>query len=318
MLKNLILKAFRSNLLVRYDPDGSIVYLTPEQVGIQGRSFDFAGNRGQRLRGYFYTKGTPTSDRLVVFDHGMGCGHKAYMREIAAICERGYEVFAYDHTGTLESEGDNIGGFTQSLADLDHAISAIKAEGEVAGREIAVIGHSWGGYSTLNIAAYHPDITHVVSLSGFISTRAMISCILGKMQKYVPVLFALEAERFGPYAYSDARLSLTLAKNTKALVIHSKDDMTCPFTHFEKLREAIGEGKNVTYLAVEGKNHNPNFTSEAVAYKDRFFGELTRLKKKKKLSTEESKAQFVAKWDFIKMTEQDTELWQKIFNFIEQ
>ena len=318
MLKNIILKSFKSKLLVRHDPDGTIVYLTPEQVGITGRAFDFLADHGGLLKGYFYTKGTPRADKLIVFDHGMGCGHKAYMREIATICEHGYEVFAYDHTGTLESAGDSIGGFTQSLVDLDLAISAIKDKGEARGRKIAVIGHSWGGFSTLNIAAYHPDITHVVPLSGFISAREMISCLLGKLQKYSPMLFALEEERFGSYAYSDARLSLKLAKNTKALVIHSKDDMTCPYTHLEKLRAAIGDGGNVTYLTVNGKNHNPNFTCEAAAYKDRFFAELTHLKKKKKLTTSESKDAFVARWDFIKMTEQDMALWQTIFNFLEQ
>ena len=318
MFKNLIIKKFKSKLLTRYDPDGSILYLSPEDVGLQYRPFGFSGDRGQRLQGYFYTKGEARADRLIVFDHGMGCGHKAYMREIATICERGYEVFAYDHTGTLESEGEHIGGFTQSLADLDHAISALKAAGTVGERKIAVIGHSWGGFSTMNIAAYHPDITHGGPISGFISPREMIECVLGGLKRYAPALFALEEERFGSYAYSDSRLTLKLAKNTKALVIHSTDDATCTISHLEKLHCAIGEGKNVAYLVVEEKNHNPNFTREAVKYKDRFFNELTALKKKNKLKTAGEKAEFVAKWDFLKMTEQDAELWQTIFNFLEK
>lgn len=317
MLKKIITNTFRSKLLVRHDPDGTIFYFSPEDFGLSSRSFDFIGDRGQRLQGYFYTKDDPRADRLIVFDHGMGCGHKAYIREIATICEAGYEVFAYDHTGTLESEGEHIGGFSQSLADLDCAICAIKAAGIADGRKVSVIGHSWGGFSTMNVTAFHRDIESVVAISGFISAREMIECVLGGMKKYAPTLFALEEERFGPYAYADARLSLKLAKETRALIIHSKDDTTCPISHQEKLRAALGEGGRVSYLTVDGKRHNPNFTHDAVVYKDTFFAELTKAKKKKKLVSDEQKSAFIALWDWKRMTEQDTELWQKILNFIE-
>ena len=318
MLQNFIINVFKSRLLTRHDPNGSVFYYSPEDLGLGYEGFEFRGDRGQRLRGAFYTLGGVKGERLIVFDHGMGCGHKAYMREIRTICERGYEVFAYDHTGTLDSEGEHIGGFTQSLVDLDYAISAIKAAGKVGERKIAVIGHSWGGFSTMNIAPHHPDITHVVSLSGFISPREMIECVLGKMKKHAPALFALEEQRFGAYAYADARYSLKTAKGTRALIIHSKDDPTCPISHLEKLRAALGEGGGVSYLVVDGKRHNPNFTEDAVRYKDGFFAELTRLVKRKKLSTDAERADFVASWDWGRMTEQDTELWDRIFEFIEE
>ena len=317
MLKGLISGIFRRRLLVRHDPDGSIFYFSPEDFALSYEPFDFRGHKGQRLSGFLYSKGEPKEDRLIVFDHGMGCGHKAYIREIATICERGYTVFAYDHTGTLNSEGESIGGFTQSLVDLDYAISALKAAGKADGKSIAVVGHSWGGFSTMNIAAHHPDITHIVSLSGFISARVMIEYLLGKMAKYAPALFALEEESFGSYAYADARLSLKLAKDTKALIVHSADDKTCPVMHLEKLRAALGEDANATFMPVDGKGHNPNFTRDAVLYKDEFFASLTRLKKKKRLATKEAREAFRDSWDWWRMTEQDGELWEKIFSFIE-
>lgn len=318
MFKKLITKIYKRKLLVRYDPDGTKLYFSPSDFELSGEPFAFSGDKGQRLQGYFYRRGDVSQNRMIVFDHGMGCGHKAYIAEISEICSRGYEVFTYDHTGTLESGGEHIGGFTQSLVDLDVAISAIKQAGKTAGRKITVIGHSWGGYAAMNIPAYHRDIDSIVALSGFISASEMLKTVLGKMQKHLPHLLSLEEESFGKYAHADARNSLRLAEDTRALIIHSRDDSVCPFSHFENLRDAVGEGKNVSFLAVDKKNHNPNYTCDAVACCGEMFQELTRLKKQKRLNCDEEKAAFITRWDWRRITAQDTALWEQIFQFIEK
>ena len=51
----------------------------------------------------------------------------------------------------------------------------------------------------------------------------------------------------------------------------------------------------------------------AAKYKEEFFRELGRLNKKKRLATEEAKRDFVARWDWNRMTEQDSEVWDMIF-----
>lgn len=316
MLKNLIVNKFKENLLIRYDPDGTIFYFSPEELGLSASPFEFKGERAQALRGWFYKKGEVTRERLICFDHGMGCGHRAYLREIALLCEAGYEVFTYDHTGTRFSEGESIGGFTQSLVDLDYAISAIKAAGLAAGRKISVIGHSWGGFSTMNVPAFHRDIDSIVAFSGFISTRYMIELLLGAAAKYAPAVFALEEERFGSYAYADARLSLKLAQGTRALIFHSADDKICPDKHLDALEAALGKSERVRFVKVDGKGHNPNYTVDAALYKDEFFAAHTRFTKKKRL-TDEEKAAFVGGWDWMRMTEQDREVWQTVIDFIE-
>ena len=316
MLRKLITDKFKKSLLVRHDPDGTIFYFAPEELGLSASPFEFSGERGQALRGWFYKKGDVTRERLICFDHGMGCGHRAYLREIALLCEAGYEVFTYDHTGTRFSEGESIGGFTQSLVDLDHAISAIKEAGLVGERRISVIGHSWGGFSTMNVPAFHRDIDSIVAFSGFISPRYMIELLLGPMAKHAPALFSLEEERFGSYAYADARLSLKLADKTRAMIFHSADDKICPVKHLDALKDALGESDRIRFVKVDGKGHNPNYSTAAVAYKDEFFAAHTRFVKKKGL-TDEEKSAFVGSWDWIRMTEQDSEVWQRVIDFIE-
>ena len=317
MFTNIIISFYKKALLTRHDPDGAIFYFSHTDFdGVECEPFGFTGERGQPLQGYFYKKNVTRPDRLVIFEHGMGCGHKAYMKEIITLVEHGYEVFAYDHTGTLASGGEHIGGFTQSLCDLDRAISALKASGRCEGKRLAVVGHSWGGFSTMNIGAFHPDITHLVAMSGFVSPKKIITDMLGKMKKYAPAVFKTEVDYFGGYAYADASLSL-LETNARALIIHSKDDPTVPYARFNELGKMLEGVERVELLHLDGKRHNPNYTEAAVKYKDEFFAELTRFRKKNKKASAEQKAAFAARWDWHRMTEQDPEIWNKIFDFID-
>ena len=311
-----VIKKFKEALCQRHDPDGTIFYYAPEDLGLTYTEFNFKGDRGQNLRGYFYGDGATKPSRLIIFEHGMGCGHRAYLREIETIVNEGYQVFAYDHTGTLASEGEDIGGFSQSLSDLDHAIRALKASGIIGERRLSVIGHSWGGFSTLNISAYHPDIDSIVAISGYVSVYEMLRSILGPLKGYADAILRAESERFGAYAYADARYSLSLSP-TRALVVHSKDDKTCPFVHFELMRSTLGEREGVSFLECDGKDHNPNYTLNAVSKKNLFFKALTEMKKRKKLSGEDEKAGFLRQWEFSEITEQDPEFWRLVFDFIE-
>ena len=65
----------------------------------------------------------PSYKGLIIFVHGMGGGHTAYMTEIHALAQEGYLVLGYDNTGTMLSDGAELGGFPQAFLDLRHAIS---------------------------------------------------------------------------------------------------------------------------------------------------------------------------------------------------
>ena len=318
IFENKIKEIFSSQLLVRFDDMGTARYFTHEDFpGLSKESFAFFGNRGQRLEGAFYFYGEKSTERLVVFEHGMGGGHLSYMKEIEKLASFGYTVFAYDHTGCMKSEGESIGGFSQSLADLDFAIRAIRACEEYKGADISVVGHSWGAFATMNIGAIHPDITHAVAMSGFISVKDMLAS-LGILRFYSEPLLALERKNVGRYADYSAAESL-LKTNAKVMIIHSYDDKTVSFKkHFLRLSKAIGGRPNTEFYAVEGKGHNPNFIESAVKYKDEFYADLTEKTKSGYFSSEEIKAQYKASWDFDKMTEQDDEVWGKIHEFLEK
>lgn len=311
---------YSSMLFSRHDADGSIFYFTHgDFAGLEAEPFEFKNNRADTLRGNFYSYDGGRDDTLVVFDHGMGTGHTAYMREIEMLARHGYKVFSYDHTGCTHSEGKGIRGFAGSLSDLDAAITALKAAGRLDGRRLVVVGHSWGGFSTMNIAAYHPDVESIVALSGFTSVRTIQADNLsGILALWRGTVWQLEEAENPGYVNADAVKTLA-DSTTRALIIHSTDDKTVSYKkHFGRLAAALEGRDNVTLLTVSGKGHNPNFTAEAVAYKDKFFAEHTAAKKKNALSTKDEKARFVSSYDWYKMTGQDEKLWQTIFDHIDK
>lgn len=315
-----VIGIYKKRLLKRHDPDGTLYYFNKNDFpGLCAEEYSLTGDKGQRLAAYLYYRGEKRTDRLIMFEHGMGCGHAAYMPEINKITEHGYAVFTYDHTGTRLSEGEHIGGFSQSLADLDRAYCFVRSMPEYKDADISIIGHSWGGFSTMNISAIHPDITHAVALSGFISPRAIQKQVLGGFLKfYRDAIFQAELDAFPRYAEFDARESLKNTK-TKYLIIHSEDDPVCLFdNHFAELKKAVGDAQNVEFLPLQRKRHNPTYTDEAVEYKKAFSEELSKRRKKGKLSTEEEKAKFRSSFDWMRMTEQDSDVWNKIFEFLEK
>ena len=64
------------------------------------------------------------------------------------------------------------------------------------------------------------------------------------------------------------------------------------------------------------KEHNPNYTKEAVKYLNEYVSLKQKLFKKKKLQTNEEKEKFISSFDWNKMTEQDEKVWDEILAFL--
>ncbi len=311
--------AYRSMVYTRADDSGAVFYFSAEDFeGLRQEPFSFSSSDGHFLQGYFYSYPHAREDRLIVFEHGMGSGHRGYLREIELLAKQGYLVFAYDHTGCMESGGETTGGFVQSLKDLNDALRALKAEKYCQNRSVSVIGHSWGGFSTLNIAALHPDIRSVVSLSGFVSVERILSQLFGGALKGVGKRLLEEEAEANPNWIACNAVDALSDSDVKALILHSEDDPTVSCrVHFDLLQRSLAEKENITFLKVTGKGHNPNYTTDAVAYKDRFFAAYKKALRKKALVTDAQKQAFLGRFDWKRMTEQDMEIWKTIFEFLD-
>ncbi len=308
-------KVFRSTLYRRCDDDGSTFYFSHKDFkGLEAQPYTFVSSMGNTLKGYFYSYEYADESRLIVFDHGFGGGHRSYMKEIEMLCRQGYKVFSYDHTGCMESEGENTNGFAQSLRDLDDCLTALKKDESVNTSDISVIGHSWGGFSAMNIAALHPDITHIVVISGFISVEEMVKQnFSGLLKGYRKYILGIEHQANPDYVgYNGVN---TLSKtDAKVLLVYSSDDgLVKKEIHFDALKNGLAGKENIEFLLVDGKGHNPNYTREAVKLLGEYADAKGKALKKNLLQTKEQKEKFKNSFNWDKITEQDEKVWEKIF-----
>ena len=312
-----ILNAYKGMMHTRCDDTETVFYFSPSDFpNLRAESHPFTSCEGNLLKGYVYYYDNPIQNRIVVFDHGFGGGHRAYMKEIEKLCKHGFMVFAYDHTGCMESGGATPGGLAHSLCDLNDCINMIKSDKRFQNLDISVMGHSWGAFSTLNIAAFHSDISHIVAMCGFVSVEEMTKTFFsGLLKGYQKAVFELE-KKTNPY-FADFNAIATLSKsNVKALLIYSDNDQMCRRVHHDMLKEALEDKKNVNIMLCHNKGHNPNYTEEAVKLVDEF-GKARAKFAKKKNATREEKAQFVSSFDFDAMTVQDEAVWNEIFKHLD-
>ena len=320
ILDKIAVAIYRRILINRLDSDGSVfLFDYTDFDGLKKEPYSFKSDTGAQLSGGFYCYDYPKTDKLVIFDHGMGTGHRAYMREIETLCKAGYLVYSYDHEGTANSEGTAIRGLSGSIRDLDMALNALKNTKYYEGREIIVIGHSWGGFASKIIAKFHPEVKKVIPIAGLSSLQAAMNHMIpGIFKSSCKAIIDFEESLNPGYATHNAT-DVIRESGVKALICHSTDDpIVTAKDHHDPLKEVLSNTPGIRFVTMNGRGHNPNFTPEAVKLKDAFFTEKRALEKKRKLRTPEAKAALIAKYDFCKMTEQDMTLWNQIFSFIEE
>ena len=316
--ENKIVAAYKEALIRRYDGDEAVFYYSHTDFeNLSAKPFTFTSKRGHTLVGAFYCYGERQYDRLIVFDHGLGAGHTAYMKEIERLCRAGYTVFSYDKSGCMKSEGESVYAFSQSISDLDDALKAIKAIPLYQSARISVIGHSFGGYATVNIPAYHPDIESIVALAAPISAKAMLKSFFpGPLSLFTPSVMAFERTINPDFADASALDALRDYRG-KALIVHSNDDPTVKTRHhFDRLQKALKARDNITFIRLSGKYHNPNYTERAVRYLGEFSAALTEKNRSRAFLCDEDRHAFRDSFDFDRMTEQDEAVWQKILRFL--
>lgn len=314
-----VLGMYRGMAYTRCDDKGLAYYFSAKDFpGLSLTPYPFTASAGHTLQGYLYHYEWYDPSRLVVFDHGFGGGHRSYMKEIEMLCRHGYRVFAYDHTGCMESGGETPNGMAQSLCDLNDCITQIKSDPQFAGLDLSVMGHSWGGFSTLNISALHPEISHVVVLSGFVSVELLVNSFFGGIMKgYRRAVMDLERQSNPKFVEFNAVDSLS-ASSAKVLLIYSENDQMCRKNpHFDLLQEGLENKENVRFLLVPDKGHNPNYTKDAVGYLAEYAKAQRKMLRRGLLAAPEARKAFVASFDWNRMTAQDGAVWREIFDCLD-
>ncbi len=298
----------------RCDIRPGIKYFTyKDYKNLYADPFSFINKNGFKLRGYIYHEKDYIKDKLVIFCHGMGGGHQAYMNEIAFLCKHKYQVLSFDYQGCVLSDGDKINCFLQNASDVDDCINFINTKDEYKNLTKYIIGHSWGGFSAQSALKYHNDIKKLVMISGLISIDNAYkenTPWYGKL--FVNSILRYERSLYPNYYDNNAIDNLNNRDDVKALIIHSKDDSIVSYKNNALKLMKYVTNKNVTYCIVDNKNHNPQYSKQAVINLTNYMHKL------ESLNSDELKNKEAANTDFHILCELDETIMLQIVDFLNQ
>lgn len=304
----LVTRMFKKSLLSRNDKDGIIPYLSHEDFpNLHFFEYTFKNSKGYQIHYYLYYYDNYIKDKVILFCPGLGPGHTAYIREIEEYAKRGYMVYSLDYTGTDKSEGESMISIYQPTRDVMELIDLLSLK-----EEIVLIGHSLGGFTSLNVARLRKDINKVVCMSMFLSIDLLLKGIV--KAKLLRNIITKDEYKHNPDLAGD---NIEFLKNTdkKLLMIQSKDDQVVLYENALGLVNDLNN-PNITTKIVEGRGHNPNYSDDAFIYMNNTFAEYNRLIKEKKLVTYEQKKAYMSDKSALLMTEQDHEITSLIMDFI--
>lgn len=229
---------------------------------------------GNRLSGYLYD--VENKDILVVLAPGFNASCDNYISVIQSMHDAGLGVFTFDCTGSCTSEGKSQVGFQQELIDLDAALDFLKDQGEEGYENVAVFGHSRGGYAAGSIALLdHDEVDSVVTVGGINSAmEGIMEPAVDMMGKFAyinyPMLYLYQIYLFGSdYTKADCVSACREARDLPILVIHGANDEKISLTEYSIYShkadiEAIGRsGDTEFYLGeTEGKSGHSDILSD--------------------------------------------------------
>jgi len=179
-----------------------------------------------RLQGFIY--GEANDKGLVVISHGLGGTADAYFPMIMYFVDNGWRVFAFSNTGVSGSEGKNVRGLTQSVIDLDAALTYVKHSSTLGNLPVMLVGHSWGGYAVCAVLDHKHDVNAVISFAGFNNGPEMfreqgVFSAGGFYYLLSPQFWAIQRLLFGSTMKLTAIEGINKA-GIPVMIVHSSDD----------------------------------------------------------------------------------------------
>lgn len=225
------------------------------------------------LQGYLY--GENNAPGLVIVAHGIGGGADSYLPQIFYFLDQGWQVFAYDATGSFDSEGKSTRGFPQSLLDLKAALDYIATQPALASQDKLLFGHSWGGYAVAAVLRYDYDIGGVVTVAAadgamdiVVEQARNMMGVFADIQ--YPFLWLYQRMLFGKVTDISAAEAIS-SSDVPVLIIHGTEDEMISYTgsaiiaRMEQITSA--KAKSIAVSEPDRNGHNSLFRSrEAIEY----------------------------------------------------
>ena len=298
----------------RQNRNVNLKYFSAEDFCINREKIS-ASYKGKNLFAAVYYV-TPVTDckKVILFCHGMGAGHAAYMTEIATLAKYGYAVVAYDSIGCGQSEGKNIRGFYANVECAVAAYIAIKSNAQLKDKPVYLVGHSWGAYAAL-CATKYVAAEGVVALSGFNTPSRMLQDgAAGVMGDFLarlcrPFWYIINLCKFGFKGNSDA-VRCIQKSGVPAFLAYGTNDTVIEAGNTPATK---AKGVNIQSVIYKGKGHDVYITDQAQKLTEEL---LSALSPSRFASAEERKKYF-AQFDFVAATREDEDVIKQITFFID-
>lgn len=297
-----VLKLHKNLFGNRYSNDTRINYFKKEEFNLEEEPVE-VNMEGITLRGGLFYYSDIKTNNLLVLNHGMWSSIDAYMQDIAYYAKKGFLVIAINHEGVESSDGKNIKCLANSLKCLDYVLRYVKSNPRFKDYNLYVVGHSWGGFATINITSYHNDIKGIFAISPFISVKACMKGLFPKaLWPFIPLFLLIEKHYASLYSKANALKGLKDFKGN-IVIMHSRNDNIVKFRYNTGMlvKKHIN---NISYIIVEDRDHNPYYTYESIMATRKFQNDI------KGLSNSE-KDLFMKNTDFHKLGYLDEELLDK-------
>lgn len=288
--------------------------------GLNCSPIEFKSTNNNTLRGNIYYYDFPVYKGILIFAHGLGVGHLQYTHEINHFAKLGFKVVTYDNTGCAKSDGEQIGGLPQGIMDLKSCLDFIRTRDDLKNYNKVLCGHSWGGYSTINVLPFvieEDNVKCAVAMGApFNSTEALYEMVVrtSKILKFTgPFISMIEKNKYGQISKMNTLASLSNV-NIDTMLIHGTKDHIINYENNFKFVENNLEKDNVTFVSVENKRHRPNISDEATEYDELISKETKNLHERK--ATKEEFKHFYDNINYHKLVEFDDVVMNQIDEYI--
>lgn len=304
-----ISKQYIKRFVCRYDKEVGIPYYSyTDFTNLKQEAFSFTNSKGIKISYFYYYYPNYKEDKIILFLPGIGPGHTAYLKEIEEIAKRGFKVLSLDYTGTDKSEGKYLGSLNTPTEDVNELLDYLKLD-----KEVVVVGHSLGGYTSLNLLNLRKDINKGVIISGFLSIESLIDSLV--KSKFISKQILKYERKKHPNYYDLDNVSFLKETKKKILFIHSLDDQMVPYKSSLAVVEKLNN-ENLMTVSVDQRGHNPNYTEKASKYLQEVLGKYNQLIKEKKIKTDIDKINYFKDVSLADLVEQDQKIIEEIIDFI--
>lgn len=269
------------------------------------KDFEFySSNSIIRGRIYSLKDKSKLNNKIIFFFHGFGGGHENYMHEINMFIKKGYIVFAYDNLGCELSDGKNIKGLLEIFNESENFYKYFKALKEYQNKDIFLVGHSWGGFNAINSSRIIKDAKKVVALSSFNSSNFPSKGNLLIIKLCIPFFYLINLFRFNKYSNFISKKTIKKNKNIKYLLLNGKNDKVVLPNQSSKIYSSL-KYPNLNFIELENKGHSLQLEVNSEKYLISFLNDM------------KSNNFDGNKYDYELLTKQDEDVYNIIFNFLE-